>query len=372
MKPHFYVLVVSLVVSATLAMSMTAAAQGRYAIRQSNDIVELHDSQAKIRVSVLKTMNNAYEMVVNGQDVIRKTFATLDDFRARPGLSGIPLLWPYANRLDEQAFYANGQKYSFDTGLGNTGSDAIPIHGFVRNAVEWRLVEAKANATGATVTGRLDFYRNPRYMKQFPFAHTVTITYRLFDGMLEVRARLDNMSNEPMPVALGFHPYFQLTDSDRDEWRLSIGAKTHWRLDDRTIPTGETQPITDILPDPKNVAVSDVRLDDIFSDLERDAEGRSLVSLIGKRQRLDVLLGRKYKTVLILVQPPRDQPGRGAGGAAAPILAAQQRRGTVAIEPMAGITNSMNLAHRGLYHELQSVPPGGAWEESFWLRPSGF
>jgi aldose 1-epimerase len=39
---------------------------------------------------------------------------------------------------------------------------------------------------------------------------------------------------------------------------------------------------------------------------------------------------------------------------------------------MVGITNSMNLAHKGVYKELQSIPPGGSWEESFWVRPSGF
>ncbi len=47
-------------------------------------------------------------------------------------------------------------------------------------------------------------------------------------------------------------------------------------------------------------------------------------------------------------------------------------RGFIAIEPMVGITDSMNLAHKGLYKELQSIPPGGKWQESFWLRPSGF
>jgi hypothetical protein len=39
---------------------------------------------------------------------------------------------------------------------------------------------------------------------------------------------------------------------------------------------------------------------------------------------------------------------------------------------MVGITNSMNLAHKGHYKELQSIPPGGSWKESFWLRPSRF
>jgi len=44
----------------------------------------------------------------------------------------------------------------------------------------------------------------------------------------------------------------------------------------------------------------------------------------------------------------------------------------IAFEPMAGITDAMNLAHKGLYKELQSIPPGGSWEASFWIKPSGF
>jgi aldose 1-epimerase len=49
-----------------------------------------------------------------------------------------------------------------------------------------------------------------------------------------------------------------------------------------------------------------------------------------------------------------------------------QERNFICFEPMAGITNAVNLAHRGVYKELQSVPPGGTWQESFWVRPSGF
>jgi aldose 1-epimerase len=44
----------------------------------------------------------------------------------------------------------------------------------------------------------------------------------------------------------------------------------------------------------------------------------------------------------------------------------------IAFEPMAGITDAMNLAHKGLYRELQYIAPSGVWEESFWVRPIGF
>ena len=274
---------------------------------------------------MLTTASNAYQMTVKGEDVIRKTWNTLDDIRPRMGLNGVPLLWPYANRLDEQAFYANGKKYSFDPGMGNTGTNPIPIHGFLH---EHQSVEAGGSEGRRRV--RLGRRRSSSssasraYMKQFPFAHTLTMTYRVQDGALEVHTRIDSLSDEPMPVAIGFHPYFQLTDSPREDWRLSVGAKTHWLLDPNKLPTGQTQPITAILPNPKNVLVKDVTLDDIFTDLERDAQGRATMTLIGKTQQLDVVVGPKFKTILVL---SRDNNANRMPATA---------RGTVAFEPMAG------------------------------------
>lgn len=377
--------VAALAVCAILGASPAASAQPRYRATQTGDIVELQDARARMVVKVLTTASNAYQMTVNGEDVIRRTWASLDDIRPRMGLNGIPLLWPYANRLDEQAFYANGQKYTFDPGIGNTGRGAIPMHGFLTGATAWKVIEVKADGKSAWITSKLDFFRIPQYMTQFPFAHTLTMTYRVQDGALEVRTRIDSMSAEPMPVAIGFHPYFQLTDSDREDWTLSVAAKTHWLLDERTIPTGQTEPITNILPDPKNVAVKSVTLDDIFTDLERDAQGRATMSLKGASQQVDVVVGPKFKTILVLSRVGGNRGGGAGraggapGAAAAPAAAppppnpnAPPPRGTVAFEPMAGISNSMNLAQKGLYKELQTIEPGGSWEESFWVRPKGY
>src|SRR5687767_12197280 len=171
-----------------------------YSAVTTGDIVRLEDARAGIAVPVVTPLSNAYEMVVKGHQIIRKTFTDVAQFRERPGLNGIPLLAPFANRLDDQYFYANGQKYTFDMGLGNVRGP-IPIHGFLSSARSWRLVEAKADARAAWVTTTLDFYRNPQWMKQFPFAHTITMTYRLQDGALEVRTRIENLSLDPMPVA---------------------------------------------------------------------------------------------------------------------------------------------------------------------------
>jgi aldose 1-epimerase len=39
---------------------------------------------------------------------------------------------------------------------------------------------------------------------------------------------------------------------------------------------------------------------------------------------------------------------------------------------MSAITDAFNLAQSGVYKGLQTIPPGGEWRESFWIRPSGF
>ena len=80
-------------------------------------------------------------------------------------------------------------------------------------------------------------------MKQFPFAHTITMTYRVSDGALEVHTRLDNLSSEPMPVVIGYHPIYELPDGNRNDWTVSVDAKTHWIEIPQRLPTGETQPI---------------------------------------------------------------------------------------------------------------------------------
>ncbi len=386
--PRTMVLVAAIM--AVLPASATPRAQARYTATQTGDVVQLRDTRTDTIVSVMTTVSNAYEMVVKGQNVIRIPFASVDDFRARPGLNGIPLLAPFANRLDEQAFYANGKKYNFDMELGNVRG-TIPIHGYLSSSTEWKLVEAKADGTAAWVTNTLDFYRNPQYMAQFPFAHTMTMTYRLENGVLEVRTRIDNLSTEPMPVGIGFHPYFQLTDSVREEWTLSIAAKTQWLLGPNLIPTGETEPIEKFFPDPRAVPLKDFGLDHVFGDLVRDAQGRAVMSVKGKAQQLDVLLGENFRSIVLYSPRPGaggGGGGRGRGGAApaAPATPASPtvplsgresqppppNRGFIAFEPMVGITNSMNAAHKGLYKELQHVAPGGSWQASFWIRPSGF
>jgi len=224
----------------------------------------------------------------------------------------------------------------------------------------WQVVEAKSDRRAAWVTSRLEFFKQPAWMKQFPFAHVIEVTYRLQDGVLEVQTKITNMSAEPMPVAVGFHPYYKLTDSTREEWTISVGARKHWKLAATKIPTGETEPIENFFKNPQAAALKDYDLDDVFSDLVRDTQGRAHLFLKGKRQQLEVMLDANWRALVIW--SPNPSVSRGTQG----------DPNFLAFEPMAGITDAMNLAHKGLYNELQSIAPGGTWSSSFWIKPSGF
>ncbi len=337
----------------------TATQQTRYSAKLEDGIVHLEDAVTHTVVSLIPSAGNiTYEMLVNGKNALSFSGGPLDQFKARGGvLTGIPFLAPFANRLDEDAFYANGKKYAFDMGLGNIRG-AIPIHGFLTTTKDWQVVEVKADDNSAWVTSRLDFYKHPDWMKQWPFAHTIEMTHRLQNGALEVTTKLTNLSVDPMPVAIGFHPFYQLTDSTRDDWTISIGAKTHYLLASTKVPTGETEPITKMFPDPNNIPLKNYDLDDVYGDLVRDSSGRAEMILKGPgTQQVHVMLGEHYKSVVVW----------------APTAGYMQNRNFVCFEPMSGITDALNLAQKGLYKELQSVPPnGGTWEASFWVKPIGF
>jgi len=337
-----------------LITTMPAAAQ--YSVHHDGEVIRLEDSRNQTIVSVMPAHgNSAFDMRVKAKKVLQFPFATVQEYKAGKGMSGIPFLAPWANRLDEPAFYANGKKYLFNLDLGNVspGAQNHPIHGFLTNASQWEVVEAKSDANSAWVTSRLEFYRQPEWMAQFPFAHTIEMTYRLNDGTLEVLTRLHNLSAEPMPVAIGFHPYFQVNDAPRDEWTFGIAARTEWVLSKELIPTGETRPIEQFLPKPQGSTLKGLALDHVFGDLIRDSSGKAVMWVRGKSEKIEVAFGPNYRAAVVY------SPG-GAG------------RDFICFEPMAGITDALNLAHRGLYKELQSIPPGGTWQESFWVKPSGF
>jgi aldose 1-epimerase len=337
-----------------LAFALPVMAQN-YKAEQVSDhgvaVVRLTDAKAGVEVSIVPSVGNtAYEMKVHGVNILYFPFADVSEFQAKPSLSGIPFLAPWGNRLDQQAFFANGKKYAFDMALGKV-KGANPIHGLLSSSSYWKVTEAKADSKSAHVTSKLEFWKYPDLMAQWPIAHEYEMTYSLADGQLEVRITIANLSAEPMPVAVGFHPYFRIPGSKRNDWVGRIPARQRVITDARLIPTGQYKPMD--LDDP--FLLERRTLDDGFTDLIRDPDGRARFYIMSSGKQVEVFFGPKYQAAV--VWEPNDAKG--------------QPQDFICFEPMAGITNAVNLNHEGKYPELQTVAPGGKWTESFWVRASG-
>jgi aldose 1-epimerase len=306
-----------------------------------NDVVRLTDPEHLTVVSIAPSFgNNAFSMTVRGQEILYKPVPDLDSWRAKPGLGGVPLLSPWANRIDGEAYFANGKKYLLNSALGNVRYDGhhLPIHGLAAYTDKWRVIKSDTSA----VTSRLEPWREPDWMAQFPFAHAIEMTYRLHGGTLEVATKVENLSSEPMPLSLGYHPYFQLSDSPRDDWKVHLAARESVVLSDLLVPTGERRPID--LPNPYPLAGG--ALDNVFASLT----GADWV-VEGRQQKISVKFGPKYPVAVVYA--PK-------GGS------------FVCFEPMAAQTNAFNLTYAGKDAGMQVILPGSSWSESFFITPSGF
>jgi len=303
--------------------------------------ITIKDPAYDMEVTIWPSLgNNAGAFKIHGQNV----FWVPPNWPA-PALAGNPILAPWANRFDQDAFYANGKKYLLNPELNNVRRDpnGHPIHGLLAFSSLWQVVAQKPDE----VTSRLEYWKYPDLMAQFPFAHTIEMTYRLAGGALEVRTRVENHSAEPMPMAVGYHPYFRLTDAPRDDWKVNLAAREHVVLSKDLVPTGEREPV----PFSNPVRLGATSLDDVFTGLVRDDRGRAVFSVEGKKQKLSVIYGPKYTVAIVYAPPGRD---------------------FICFEPMSALTNGFNLAHEGRYPELQYVAPGAVWEESYWVKPEGF
>lgn len=333
---------------------MTASAESRYSASRVDvegiPNIVLKDATSHMELKVAPSFgNNAWSMQVNGQEVFFSPETSLAQLIEKHPLMGNPLLAPWANRLDREGFFANGKYYRLNADLHNLRRDKTqqPIHGLLAFAKDWQVVDLRANDYEAAVVSRIEFWRHPDWMAQFPFAFNLEVTYRLTQGRLEVITRIENVSTETMPISLAFHPYFALSGVPRDEWSIDVPAASHVELNEKLTPTGELKPSSLQRPQP----LAGVQLDDVYTGLKADADGYATIVVSGGSRRLTIRFSPEYPVAVIFAPPGR------------PFLC---------VEPMTGPTNVFNLAHEGKWPVQPSVAPDKAWTATYTIEPSGY
>jgi aldose 1-epimerase len=177
---------------------------------------------------------------------------------------GIPLLHPWANRLDGLRYAAAEREVSLDPETMPLRLDGhgLPIHGLATGSPHWELGEAEAGGGGARLTARLDWAAHDELMAGFPFPHVLEVEVTLAGATLAVETVLRAGREGPIPVAFGYHPYLSLPGVAREEWEVALPVRRRARLDERGIPTGETEPFAD-----GRAPLGERTFDDLFPEL---------------------------------------------------------------------------------------------------------
>jgi len=156
---------------------------------------------------------------------------------------GIPLLYPWANRLSDPQFEAAGRAADVSASEPPPKLDAngLPIHGLLTAAPGWDVIEPPADGRMAA-----RFRFDGTLATGFPFPHTVLLVATVRAKELRIELTVEADAGSPVPIAFGFHPYFALPGIPRDEWLVSAPVRTRIELDGRGLPTGERTPATPI------------------------------------------------------------------------------------------------------------------------------
>jgi aldose 1-epimerase len=260
--------------------------------------------------------------------------------------SGIPILFPFPNRIRDGRFTWEGKQYQLP--INSQGKHAI--HGFVCYR-PWNITKVTSNSVTATFDSRAF----PELVRLWPSHFFCTSTYSFQSGgILTFEFTVQNIGEEPLPYGLGFHPYFRIHKEDAQlrslfdygKFRKAAEPKwTAWELEN-LIPTGRMRPLE--------------------VDEELLLDGTPL-----GQQRLDGVY-QPDKPCTIITWYLRDSTGltiqAETEGFNTYVLFTPDHGEAVCIEPYTCTTNAINLHHRGIDTGLLTLRTGESWTASLgWL-----
>ncbi|MFN7118358.1 MAG: hypothetical protein ACK4TA_16285 [Saprospiraceae bacterium] len=165
------------------------------------------------------------------------------------------ILFPFPNRLKDGSYEWQGQRYQFPINDPTTGS---ALHGLSREQ-PMQVNEVQVNENSAAVTL---IYTEKGESAAYPFPFTLAVTYRMEEpAHFTVEMRFRNDGDTIIPVGLGWHPYFQLSETI-DEVHLQLPLCEWIEFDERKLPTGNRDPYLEFSA---LTPIGDAELDNCFA-----------------------------------------------------------------------------------------------------------
>ena len=273
---------------------------------------QFHISHGEQRATIVEVGGGIREYVDGERDVLHPyPLDAMSD-----GAHGAPLI-PWPNRVADGRYSFEGNDYQ----LALTEPEKQnAIHGLLR----WRNWNRLDRSAERVVVGtRL----HP--LTGWPFLLDVSIAYELGDEGLSVETRATNIGDRTCPFACGQHPYISPGEGQAvDGCRLELRAGTRVLTDpERQLPTG-LEPVAGTDYDfgsPRQIG--SLELDDAFTDLERDDDGRAWGRLgCPDGRSVELWAAQSYPVMQVYT---------------ADTLAPERRRRGLAVEPMTAPPNAL-------------------------------
>lgn len=182
--------------------------------------------------------------------------------------NGIPLLFPFPNRIRGGKFSWAGRDYELPedkVGYDKTGN---AIHGFCIDR-PWRVV-AQGNDF---VIGEFQLSKDaPDRRKLWPADFVLRVHYELTGSILHSKFEIHNPDKVALPWGLGTHAYFKLpltSETEANKCLCVAPVTQQWELND-CLPTGNKASLPDDLALSDGIYFGERNLDDVFSGVPGD------------------------------------------------------------------------------------------------------